>query len=61
MNYYDKFVKGTWCSSIDVENFIDLNYKEYLGDEKFLSKPSDKTINIMEKVNSLLQEELKKF
>ena len=60
MNYYDKFVKGTWCSSIDVENFIDLNYKEYLGDEKFLSKPSDKTINIMEKVNSLLQEELKK-
>ena len=38
MKYYDEFVKGKWCDTIDVENFIELNYKEYLGDEKFLCK-----------------------
>ena len=60
MKYYDEFVKGKWCDTIDVENFIELNYKEYLGDEKFLCKSSFKTNLIMEKVNDLLKKELKK-
>ena len=60
MKYYDEFVKGKWNNAIDVENFIELNYKEYLGDEKFLCKSSFKTNLIMEKVNDLLKKELKK-
>ena len=60
MKYYDEFIKGKWCDSIDVENFIELNYKEYLSDESFLCKPTDKTNFLMEKVNTLLKEELKK-
>ena len=47
MKYYDEFVKGNWCKKIDVENFIELNYKEYLGDEKFLCKSTPKTNLVM--------------
>lgn len=43
MKYYDKFVKGKWCNTIDVENFIKLNYKEYLGNESFICKSTTKT------------------
>ena len=60
MKYYDEFVKGNWCKKIDVENFIELNYKEYLGDEKFLCKSTPKTNLVMEKVNDLLKKELNK-
>lgn len=35
MKYYDEFVKGKWNNAIDVENFIELNYKEYLGEKNF--------------------------
>ena len=42
MKYYNEFVKGKWNNAIDVENFIELNYKEYLGDEKFLCKSNPK-------------------
>ena len=61
MKYYDEFVKGNWCKKIDVENFIELNYKEYLGDEKFLCKSTPKTNLVMEKVNDLLNKELNKI
>ena len=57
MKYYDEFVKGNWCKKIDVENFIELNYKEYLGDEKFLCKSTPKTNLVMEKVNDLLKKD----
>ncbi len=60
MKYYDKFVRGKWCNTIDVEDFIKLNYREYLGNENFLCKTTTKTNLIMEKVNDLLQKELKK-
>ncbi len=54
------FIKGKWNKKIDVRDFIQLNYKEYLGDESFLVGPSEKTKNIWNKVLDLLKAEHKK-
>ena len=53
--------KGTkWRNSIDVENFIEENYTEYLGDDSFLEGISDKTSKLWDKCEKLLKEELEK-
>ena len=54
------FVEGKWCNKIDVRDFIQSNYKEYTGDESFLSGISPKTKNVWDKCLNLLGEELKK-
>ncbi|MBE6154237.1 MAG: formate C-acetyltransferase [Firmicutes bacterium] len=59
-NYWRNFNTGNWCQNINVEEFIRLNYKKYLGDESFLSSTTDKTNKVWDKCQTLLQEELKK-
>ena len=54
------FKKGAWQDGIDVSNFIVSNYKEYRGDESFLSGISAKTQKVMNRVDKLLLEEAKK-
>lgn len=54
------FKEGLWNNKIDVSNFIDLNYNPYLGDEAFLSGPTNKTKNVWKKCEELLKEELTK-
>ncbi len=47
--------KGTkWQKSIDVANFIESNYKEYIDDDKFLSKISKKTDKVWSKCKNYL-------
>jgi formate C-acetyltransferase len=55
MNYeqWNGFAKGAWQTSIDVRDFIQKNYHEYTGDDKFLSKATERTNGIMKKVNTL--------
>lgn len=55
-----EFKEGKWNNAIDVSNFIDLNYHPYLGDEAFLSAPTEKTKKVWKKCEDLLREELKK-
>lgn len=55
-----EFKNGKWNEEIDVRNFIQNNYKEYKGDDSFLAPPTEKTKKIMEKVNSLLKQEVEK-
>lgn len=55
-----EFKEGKWNNTIDVSNFIDLNYHPYLGDEAFLSGPTEKTKKVWKKCEDLLREELKK-
>ena len=43
------FKEGLWNNKIDVSNFIDLNYNPYLGDEAFLSEPTNKTKTVWKK------------
>ena len=46
MEEWKNFKKGTWCSEINVRDFIKNNYKPYLGDESFLVGPTEKTKRI---------------
>ena len=50
---WNGFVGGAWQNEINVRDFIQHNYKEYVGDDSFLSGPTERTNKLMEKVNSL--------
>ncbi len=49
------FESGKWQDEINVRDFIQKNYKEYNGDESFLSKATERTAEIMKKVESLFK------
>jgi formate C-acetyltransferase len=54
---WKSFKGGNWVDTIDVENFIESNYKEYLGDEKFLEGTTKRTDAVWGKCLDLLKEE----
>src|SRR5574344_913317 len=56
---WKEFVEGDWYYEINVSNFIKLNYKEYKGNESFLSKSTKRTQKVWNKCVSLLKEEQK--
>ena len=58
MKEWNNFNKGVWTTSIDVEDFIKLNYKEYKGDSLFLANKTKKTDIVWNKCQELLQKEL---
>ena len=47
------FVDGAWKSEINVRDFIQKNYTEYTGDDSFLSNATERTNNLMKKVQNL--------
>ncbi|HOO22425.1 MAG TPA: formate C-acetyltransferase [Clostridia bacterium] len=51
------FVDGNWTKTIDVRDFINKNYSPYDGDESFLAPPTQRTKELLEKVETLLQAE----
>ena len=59
MKEWNDFKNGLWQEKIDVNNFIETNYKEYKGDESFLSGSTDKTKKVWNKCLDLLKLELK--
>lgn len=50
---WNGFKSGVWQDEINVRDFIQQNYKEYKGDESFLANATDRTKNIMKKVELL--------
>ena len=52
---WNGFKEGVWMNEINVRDFIQTNYKEYTGDDKFLSPATARTNSIMKKVNSLFE------
>ncbi|QHI73026.1 formate C-acetyltransferase [Aminipila terrae] len=54
---WDGFTSGAWNDVIDVDNFININYTPYEGDETFLAGPTSRTTAVAEKVQNLLREE----
>ena len=58
--YWKGFKGGNWEENIDVQDFIDTNYKEYKGDDSFLVNASPKTKKVWGKCEKLLVEEAKK-
>ena len=51
--YWNGFVSGNWQNEIDVRDFIKKNYSEYTGNDEFLAKATERTNNLMKKVNAL--------
>lgn len=54
---WNGFKAGIWQTEINVRDFIQTNYSEYLGDEKFLTKATPRTVALMQKVNKLFEQE----
>ena len=59
-NNWQGFNAGVWQEEINVRDFIQSNYKEYCGDDKFLAKATKRTNAIMDKVNALFKLEREK-
>jgi formate C-acetyltransferase len=49
------FVDGYWQDKIDIQNFIQTNFKSYNGDHTFLVGPTPRTSTLMQKVNDLFK------
>ena len=60
MEQWKNFKEGSWQKSINVSDFIQKNYKQYEGNESFLSPKSKKTEKVWDKCEELLKEELEK-
>lgn len=54
---WNGFQTGVWKEEINVRDFIQKNYKEYNGDDSFLSDATPRTNEVMEKVQALFKEE----
>lgn len=58
-NAWENFKTGAWTDTINVDDFINLNYVPYDGDESFLAGPTARTTECNEKVKDLLVKERK--
>ena len=56
-NCWRGFQPGSWCSSIDVRDFIICNVTPYDGDEKFLVGPSQRTKEVWNKLQPYFKDE----
>lgn len=54
------FKSGLWTQQIDVRDFILSNFVSYHGDESFLADATDRTKQLLEKLDNLRAEELAK-
>ena len=52
-NHWNGFQTGVWKNEINVRDFIQTNYKEYRGDDRFLEKATPRTEELMKKLNLL--------
>lgn len=59
MKAWENFKTGLWTETINVDDFIKMNYTPYDGDESFLAGPTERTNAVNEKVKALLVEERK--
>jgi formate C-acetyltransferase len=55
-----EFNQGSWCTTIDVRDFIIRNVAPYQGDESFLAGPSERTKAVWGKLQPYFQAERKK-
>jgi len=54
---WESFNLGAWTEEIDIQDFIQKNYSPYTGGDDFLQPASQQTLQLWEKVMTLLQEE----
>ncbi len=54
---WNGFNAGVWQDEINVRDFIQTNYKEYKGDASFLGGATERTNNLMARVQELFRQE----
>ncbi len=54
------FKKSKWQQQVDLRDFIQTNYTPYLGDESFLTAPTERTLKLWQKVLDLMKAETEK-
>ncbi len=52
---WNGFVSGAWQDEINVRDFIQQNYTEYVGDESFLADSTPRTKALMERLQALFK------
>ncbi len=57
---WDGFKTGKWTESVDVLDFIKLNYTSYEGDDSFLAPATERTNALWKKVLVLMKKEIEK-
>ena len=57
MNEWNNFQGEKWKKTVNVEDFIINNYREYTGNEKFLAKSTKKTERVWSRCQKLLDKE----
>ena len=57
MKAWENFKGGKWQKGIDVKDFIDQNYNEYLEDSSFLVGPTEASLKLNEHFFNFLKEE----
>ncbi len=57
MNAWRNFNEGAWTNEINVSDFIQKNYKSYMGDASFLEGATERTKTVKSKLNDLLVKE----
>ena len=60
MSYWRQFKEGKWNQTVDVRDFMDKNYTEYLGNSSFLVGPTANSLKLNKMVLDLLDEEKSK-
>jgi formate C-acetyltransferase len=60
MNAWKGFKEGLWTKTVNVREFMSLNYTEYLGDSAFLQGPTEASIRLNHMFNGYLEEEKQK-
>ncbi|NJK34859.1 MAG: formate C-acetyltransferase [Oscillatoriales cyanobacterium SM2_2_1] len=51
------FKSGTWTETVEVRDFIQKNYREYLGAGDFLASATSDTLKLWDRVKQLMQQE----
>ena len=57
---WEGFIKGKWCDTIDVREFIQKNYTPYIEDESFLAPTTERTERVKAALDKKLREEREK-
>ncbi len=55
--YWEGFSHGTWKKEVNVRSFIKHNYTPYSGNEDFLEKPTQNTLDLWDQVLDLSKQE----
>jgi formate C-acetyltransferase len=58
LNNWDGFKSGKWTENIDVRDFIQNNYTPYQGNHNFLADVSNKTRELWNKAEKMIEEEI---